>query len=41
VKKDRIASSGEHTIGSPFRLKLVFRTIGTPVSLSNASISAA
>ena len=37
-KKVLIASAGEQTIGSPFLLKLVFKTTGTPISSSTAFI---
>src|SRR6266849_4126923 len=38
-KKVRRASPGEQTMGSPWSLKDVFSTIGTPVSWWNASIN--
>jgi hypothetical protein len=37
-KKSLIASIGEHTIGSPWSLKLVLRIIGKPVNFLNSSI---
>ena len=38
VKNVLRASFGVQTIGSPLRLKLVFKTMGTPVIFLNSSI---